>query len=192
MGERSGLGFVDVAILEALDALGAHHDRPHCKSAKVVAAVGDAIGLGPRYAYDMLVELVRDDIVNAVLVDGHGNFGTVDDPPANERYTEARLSRAGELALAAEQGGPPVPVGLVNGDFHVGGTRPPFEPHRLIEALVRICDDPATSDDQIVSMVGPPSFPTGCAVAGDVAALAAGRPVDLELQARIRGNGHDF
>lgn len=95
------------------------------------------IGLAPGYAYEVLVDLALPWKVPVRLVHGQGNYGEPsDDQPASHfRYTESRLSRAGEVVLAAERGEPAlVPVGLINGSTHRDGTRPPFRPERIIEA----------------------------------------------------------
>ena len=187
MGERSGLGLVEVTMLEALDAAGATPDRRHRSSARVLAVVEERIGLAPGYAYQVLTDLALPWKLPVPLVDGHGNFGSPDgDPPAGWRYTEARLSPAGQVALAAERGKiAPVPAGLIIGNSYQWGLRPPFRPAAVIEAIRRVLARPKTTSGQITAIVGPPDFMTGCAVTGDLAGLAAGRPVDLRLHARV-------
>jgi DNA gyrase/topoisomerase IV subunit A len=187
VGERSGLGVVEVVILEALDAAGARPDDRHVRSARVLAAVDERIGLGPGYAYPVLTDLALPWKVPVPLVDPCGNFGSRDgDPPAIWRYTEARLSPAGQAALAAERGQTaPVPVGLINGNTCQWGTRPPFRPAAVIDAIRQVIARPEITSRQIAAIVGPPDFMTGCTVTGDLAGLAAGRPVDLRLDARV-------
>ena len=106
MGERTGVGLVEVAILEALDSIGARLGRRYVKSSRVLDAVDQNFGLAPGYGYEILVDLVQPWKMPVLLVDGQGNFGSHgNDPPANFRYTEARLSSAGQaghLSLAAE------------------------------------------------------------------------------------------
>jgi DNA gyrase subunit A len=98
---RSGLGLVEVAVLEALDAAGATPDRRHRSSARVLAVVEERIGLAPGYAYQVLTDLALPWKVPVPLVDGHGNFGSPDgDLPAGWRYTDVRLSPAGQVTLA--------------------------------------------------------------------------------------------
>jgi DNA gyrase/topoisomerase IV, subunit A len=105
VGERSGIGLVELSMLEALDSLGARADRRPRRSVRILQAVNTQIGLAPGYAYQLLVDLAQPWTLALPLVDGTGNFGSREgDPPANYRYTEARLSRAGEVALAAERG----------------------------------------------------------------------------------------
>ncbi|MGH3407479.1 MAG: DNA gyrase subunit A [Streptosporangiaceae bacterium] len=187
MGERSGLGLVEIAILEALDAAGARPGRRHAKSARVLAAVDERIGLAPGYAYQVLTDLALPWKVPVPLVDPSGNFGSRDgDPPAMWRYTEARLSPAGQVALAAERGETaPVPVGLINGNTYQWGTRPPLRPAAVIDAIRQVIARPKTTSQQIAAIVGPPDFMTGCTVTGDLTGLAAGRAVDLRLDARV-------
>jgi hypothetical protein len=186
MGERSGVGLVECAILEALESLGARPGR-HRRSAKVLDAVQERIGLAPGYAYEVLLDLARPWQMPVLLVDGQGNFGTRgNDPAANYRYTEAGLSRAGELVLAAERGDlPPVPVGLINGNVYREGLRPPFRPLAVIDALRELIRRPRVTGKELISIVGPPCFLNGCIVTGDFAAMAAGRPTILRLQARV-------
>jgi DNA gyrase subunit A len=130
MGDRSGVGLVECAILEALDSLGAQ-PRRHRRSARVLDVVEERIGLAPGYGYEVLLDLARPWTMPLLLVDGQGNFGTRgNDPAANYRYTEAGLSRAGQVVLAAERGElAPVPVGLINGNVYREGLRPPFRHH---------------------------------------------------------------
>jgi DNA gyrase/topoisomerase IV, subunit A len=112
--ERSGIGLVELRMLEALDSLGVRSYRRPRRSARFLQAVETQIRLAPGYAYQMLVDLAQPRTLALPLVDGIGNFGSRGgDPPANYRYTEARLSRAGEAALAAERGTlAPVPIGI--------------------------------------------------------------------------------
>jgi hypothetical protein len=184
---RSGLGLVEVTVLEALEAAGATPDRRHRRSARVLAVIEERIGLGPGYAYQVLADLARPWKVPVPLVDGHGNFGSPDaDPPAGWQYTEVRLSPAGQVALAAERGKlAPTPIGLITGTTYQWGTRPPFRPAAVIEVIRQVLTRPKTTNEQITAIVGPPDFMTGCSVTGDLAGLADGRPVDLRLQARV-------
>jgi hypothetical protein len=183
MGERTGVGLVECAILEALDSPGGRSRR----SSLVLAAVEDRIGLAPGYAYEVLVDLARPWMMPLSLVIGHGNFGgRGNDPAANYRYTEARLSKAGQIALAAERGDlAPVPIGLINGNVYREGTRPPFRPQGVIEALRQVIRGRRMSGQDLIDIVGPPHFLNGCTVTGDFAALAAGRPTVLRLEARV-------
>src|SRR5258708_28434809 len=113
MGERSGVGLVESAILTALDSLGAKPDRPHRRSSRVLGALEQAIGLAPGYSYEILVDMARPWTMPVVLVSGQGNFGSRgNDPPANYRYTERRLSPPGPVApRAAQRLLPPMPTG---------------------------------------------------------------------------------
>src|SRR5258708_7476105 len=184
---RSGLGLVEVTVLEALDAAGATPDHRHRRSARVLAVVEERIGLAPGYAYQVLTDLALPWKVPVPLVDGHGNFGSPDgDPLSGWRYTDVRLSPAGQVALAAERGElAPVPAGLINGTTYQWGTRPPFRPAAVPEAIRHGLARPKTTSEQITAIVGPPDFMTGCAVTRDLAGLADGLPVDLHLHARV-------
>jgi hypothetical protein len=180
MGDRSGVGLVECTILEALDSLGAQ-PRRHRRSAKVLDAVEVRIGLAPGYAYEVLLDLTRPWQMPLLLADGQGNVGTRgNDPAANYRYTEAGLTRAGEVVLAAERGDlAPVPVGLINGNVYREGLRPPFRPLAIIEALGEVIQRPRVTGKELTRIVGPPCFLNGCAVTGDFAAMASGRHGDL-------------
>jgi DNA gyrase subunit A len=184
MGERSGVGLVETAILTALDSLGAGPDRRHRRSSRVLAALEQAIGLAPGYSYEVLVDMASPWIMPIVLVSGQGNFGSRgSDPAASPQYTECRLSPAGQVALRADQGTlAPVPIGIINGNTHRGGTRPPFRPIAVIEAVRQVVGRPRISNAEIASIVGPPYFVTNCTVHGDLAALNAGKPTNLQLR----------
>ncbi|MBI4940795.1 MAG: hypothetical protein HY830_08610 [Actinobacteria bacterium] len=202
MSARTGLEPFEVALLEAVErheaAAGdrvpddggpadddpAHddpaHDRPGggpaAATTQVLATVEAAAGVGPRYAYPMLVDLAVPWRRHLPLVEPLGNVGTQgDDPPADARYTEVRLSPAGRLALAAEQGAVgPVPFALVEGTLYRDGTVPSFAPGAVLEALRTGSAD-----------AGPPVLPTGGLVEGDVEGLLAGRPARIRLVCRV-------
>jgi DNA gyrase/topoisomerase IV subunit A len=127
------------------------------------------------------------------LITPYGNFGSRgDDPAANFRYTESRLSPAGQVALAAERGElAPVPLGLINGSTHRGGTRPPFPPEAIIKALRLALRRPKATSAELIAIVGRPAYGNGCTVTGDFAALAAGRPTVLRLEARVTIDDHN-
>src|SRR5258707_4414556 len=101
MSGRSGLGLVEVTVLEALDAAGATPDRRHRRSARVLAVIEERIGLAPGYAYQVLTDLALPSKVPVPLVDRHGHFRSPDgDPPARWPYTDLRLSPGRQVALA--------------------------------------------------------------------------------------------
>lgn len=187
MGQRSGVGLVELAILEALDARRAWPGRRATSCRKVLTTLDDELGLAPGYTYQVLIDLALPWQIPVPLVEPHGNFGDrCGDPPANPQYTEARLSPAGQIALAAERGEiGPVPLGLINGNTHREGTRPPFRPAAVIDALRHVVARPGLPTAQIIDLVGPPDFVTGCTVTGDLDALAAGQRTELGLQARV-------
>jgi DNA gyrase/topoisomerase IV subunit A len=107
------------------------------------------------------------------------------DEPAAARYTEARLAHSGVMALASERDAlPRLPIGLINGDLAIGGRAPPFDPGRVVEA-VRLAAGRTATDDALAAAVGMPAFPTGCAVTGDFAALAAGSLTKLRVSTDI-------
>jgi hypothetical protein len=181
MSERTGLGVVEIALLEALET------SRFLRSAKALASVEDRIGLAPGYAYEVLVDLARPWTMPVNLIQGQGNFGSRgDDPPANFRYTEARITQAGRVALAAERGEmAPVPIAVINGNTYRAGLRPPFRPQAVIAAIREVIRRTDVTDAELTGMVGLPYFLTGCAVTGDLTALAAGRQTELRLQAQV-------
>jgi len=187
MGERTGVGVAECAILEALEALGAQPGRGYRTNARVLAAVEERIGLAPAYAYEVLLDLARPWTMPVSLIQGQGNFGSRgNDPAAKPPYTESRLSAAGQVALAAERGDiAPVPIGLINGNVYARGSRPPFRPQAVIDALRLVIQRPRMTSQELTDVIGPPYFLNGCAVTGDFAALAAGRPTVLRLEARL-------
>jgi hypothetical protein len=187
MGQRSGVGLVELAILEALDARRAWPGRRAASCAKILAGLEDELGLARGYAYEVLIDLALPWKLPVPLVEPQGNFGSRgSDPPASPYYTEARLSPAGQVALAAERGQiAPVPLGLINGNTHRQGTRPPLRPAAVIDAIGQVLARPRLTARQITDLVGPPDFMTGCTVTGDLAALAAGHRAELGLHARV-------
>ena len=93
MSERSGIGAVQVAILEALSARPGRGFRPN---AKLLSGAEVLIGLAPWYAYPVLVDLARPWKMPVTLIEGQGNYGSRgNDPAAGRRYTESRLTEAG-------------------------------------------------------------------------------------------------
>jgi hypothetical protein len=187
MAESWRLGFVERSVLETLFDAEALPGRPHRKSANLVGRMQSEHGIASRFAYDALCTLGRDWLLHLPLVDFHGNNGSPDgDPPANPRYTEARLSRAGAIAFAAEVGSrPKVPVSLINGDLHFDGLAPPYSPTRVVATLMALLDDPRLSDGEIVERIGAPASPTGCEISCDQIAVAAGDPSELQQRATI-------
>jgi DNA gyrase/topoisomerase IV, subunit A len=193
MGERTGIGLVEATVLDAFDLVSGQgggfvyegEEYFACESALLV--VEQRIGLAPDYAYEVLLDLARPWTLRVPLLSKCGNFGSRgNDPPAGFRYTKARLSPAGQVALAAERGEmAPVPIGLINGSTHRGGTRPPFRPEGIMGAIREVIRRPQATDEEIVAIIGPPDFLTGCEVAGDLTALARGEATDLTLRARI-------
>jgi len=188
---RDGLKPVHRRILFAMQEAGNTADKPYRKSARVV---GDVMGKyhphGDSSIYDALVRMAQGFSMRVCLVDGQGNFGSVDgDPPAAMRYTEARLARASGFLLSdidrdtvdfqpnydetAEE--PRVlpasfPNLLVNGanGIAVGMATniPPHNPTEIIDAALALVADPATSLDELMRIVPGPDFPTGGLIIG--------------------------
>jgi len=183
---RDGLKPVHRRILYAMQDLGCTHDKPYKKSARVV---GDVIGKyhphGDSAVYDALVRMAQPWSMRHVLVDGQGNFGSVDgDSPAAMRYTEARMSRlASELMADIDKdtvdfipnydeslSEPKVlpakfPNLLVNGSQGIAvGMATNIPPHNLGEAInaaIRLIEEPEVDDETLMEIMPGPDFPTG-------------------------------
>jgi hypothetical protein len=192
VSDRSGCGQAELAVLESLESLTAgRRPRHHVRSARALKALDERIGLGPRYGYQVLVDLARPWTVAVRLVSGRGNFGDrVFTEPAGASYTESRPSRVGQLVLDAEAGRmAPVPVGLINGSVYRGGRQPPLEPLAAINALRQLLDNPKMPDTKVLEIAGGPYSVTGCEISGDVAGLLQGRPAEIRETGRITLTG---
>ncbi len=188
---RDGLKPVHRRILFAMSEAGNTPDKPHKKSARTV---GDVLGKyhphGDQAVYDALVRMAQDFAIRYPLIDGHGNFGSVDgDPPAAMRYTEARLSKlAMEMLTDLEKNTvdfqpnfdekeeePKVlpsrfPNLLVNGSAGIAvGMATNIPPHNLgevIDAVSMMIDNPNVSVKDLMQAVKGPDFPTGGLILG--------------------------
>jgi hypothetical protein len=187
VSERSGVGVVELALLDALDTLRARPGRGFCSCERVLAVVEDASAVPRGYGYEVLLDTARPWLTQVPLIGFHGNCGGQgNDPPASPRYTEARLSAAGQLVLSAERGElAPVPMGLINGNTHRGGLRPPFRPQGVIDAVRLVHRKPRVASGELLDTIGPPDFLTGCTVTGDMIALRAGELTELRLESRV-------
>jgi DNA gyrase subunit A len=182
---RDGLKPVHRRILYTMHEDGLTPDKPYRKSA---TTVGDVLGRyhphGDASVYDAMVRLAQDFSMRYMLIDGHGNFGSVDgDPPAAYRYTEARMSKISELMLTdiekntvdfmpnfdARLQEPTVlpaqiPALLVNGSSGIAvGMATNIPPHNLTEVingLIKIIDEDEVSDEDLMQIIKGPDFPT--------------------------------
>src|SRR3989440_5757761 len=188
---RDGLKPVHRRVLYAMNELGLGPTRPYAKCAKIVGEVmGNYHPHGDAAIYDALVRMAQDFSMRAELVDGQGNFGSVDDdPPAAMRYTEARLSRIStemlrDLDMDTVDFAPnydgsrqePVvrparfPNLLVNGSSGIAvGMATNIPPHSLrevIDATIAYIEDPETGTDGLLKHIKGPDFPTGGIILG--------------------------
>ncbi len=190
---RDGLKPVHRRILYAMYEMGLLHNKPYKKSARVVGEVlGKYHPHGDASVYDALVRMAQDFVMNYPLVDGHGNFGSIDgDPPAAMRYTEVRLSKIAEEMLKdidketvdfvpnfdGTLKEPVVlpaafPNLLVNGSSGIAvGMATNIPPHNLneiVDALVFLIDNRnrEIKDEELLAIVKGPDFPTGGIVLG--------------------------
>ena len=189
---RDGLKPVHRRIIYAMgNNLGLYNDKPFRKSATIVGEVmGKFHPHGDSAIYDALVRLAQDFTINCPLVDGHGNFGSVDgDPPAAARYTEARLSKiAGEMLNGINQetvdfypnfdGREMQPVVLpsrypnllVNGSDGIAvGMATNVPPHNLCEVIngcIALIDNPDITVEELMQYIPAPDFPTKAQVIG--------------------------
>ena len=184
---RDGLKPVHRRILYAMYELGLTPDRPYRKCARVV---GDVLGKyhphGDQSVYDALVRLVQSFSTRYPLLDGHGNFGSVDnDPPAAMRYTETRLAPVAFEAMLTEIGEATVnfsnnfdnsqtepvvlpvqlPILLLNGCSGIAvGMATNIPPHNLgeiVDGLIALIDRPTITDEKLWELIPGPDFPTG-------------------------------
>ena len=188
---RDGLKPVHRRILYSMHEMGLYNDKAYRKCARIV---GDVLGKyhphGDRAVYDALVRLAQDFTINFPLVDGHGNFGSVDgDPPAAMRYTEARMSKlAAEMLRDLDKetvdyyptfddtGMQPCvlparfPNLLVNGSDGIAvGMATNIPPHNLaevIDGVIAQIDNPEISIDELMEHIPAPDFPTGAILMG--------------------------
>ena len=191
---RDGLKPVHRRILYSMGELGLYNDKPHRKCARIV---GDVLGKyhphGDSAVYGALVRLAQDFSIRYTLVDGHGNFGSVDgDSPAAQRYTEARLSKiAGEMLREIDKETvdfcpnfdetlqQPVvlparfPNLLVNGSEGIAvGMATSIPPHNLTEvcnAIVALIDNPEITIEDLMEILPAPDYPTGGLIYGRAA-----------------------
>jgi hypothetical protein len=191
VSDRTGSGLVELAILETLSAATGGRPRAHVVCAKAVAGVEERIGLGPRYGYEVLLDLARPWIVPVPTVSVVGNKGDPDFPDAaGPEYTECRPSHAGQLVLDAEAHRlAPVPVGIINGTTYRGGMQPPLEPPRVLAALRRLLEDPHVRDSDVLGIVGLPYSTACCEVTGDLDALMKGRRAVIHETGKITITG---
>jgi len=188
---RDGLKPVHRRVLYAMQVLGNDYNKPYKKSARVV---GDVIGKyhphGDTAVYDTIVRMAQPFSMRYMLVDGQGNFGSVDgDSPAAMRYTEVRMARLAHEMLADidkqtvnfvpnydESESEPsvlptrVPNLLVNGasGIAVGMATniPPHNMNEVVSALLALVDDPTLSIDRIMEFLPGPDFPTAAIING--------------------------
>ncbi len=188
---RDGLKPVHRRALYAMRELGIHYNRPYVKSARIV---GDVIGKfhphGDTAAYDTIVRMAQDFSMRYPLVDGQGNFGSMDgDSPAAMRYTEARMTRIDreivddldketvdwvpnyDNSLLEPSVMPSkIPNLLINGSSGIAvGMATNIPPHNITEvldALSVLIDDPNQTVYQLMSIITGPDFPTGGQICG--------------------------
>ena len=210
---RDGLKPVHRRILYAMYELGLFHNRPYKKSARIVGEVlGKYHPHGDAAVYDALVRMVQDFSLRYPLIDGQGNFGSVDgDAPAAMRYTEARLAKIAEEMLAdiekdtvdfvpnfdeslQEPSVLPakLPNLLVNGSSGIAvGMATNIPPHNLSEvcdAIALLIDNPDATLEELMEVIQGPDFPTGAYILGKMGiinAYSTGRGT-----IRLRGRTH--
>jgi len=188
---RDGLKPVQRRILYAMDDMGINHAGSHKKSARIVGEVlGKYHPHGDTSVYDAMVRMAQDFSMRYTLIDGQGNFGSVDnDPPAAMRYTEARLTRIAEemlvdidkntvdfmpnfddslkepLVLPTR-----LPNLLLNGSSGIAvGMATNIPPHNLgevCEAIAYLIDNPKAAIDELTQFIKGPDFPTAGVILG--------------------------
>jgi DNA gyrase subunit A len=195
---RDGLKPVHRRVLWSMQENGNHWNKQYRKSARVV---GDVIGKyhphGDQSVYDALVRMAQDFSMRLMLLDGQGNFGSIDgDPPAAYRYTEVRMAKAATALLEdvdkdtvnfqpnydGSEKEPTVlparfPNLLVNGAGGIAvGMATNIPPHNLREicdATIAMIQNPSISDEELLDIVPGPDFPTGGIIIGRVGSKSA-------------------
>ncbi|MCC8361721.1 DNA gyrase subunit A [Lysobacter sp. A6] len=208
---RDGLKPVHRRVLFAMNELGAHANKPYYKSARIV---GDVIGKyhphGDTAVYDTLVRMAQPFSLRYMLVDGQGNFGSIDgDSPAAMRYTEARMSRLSHELMADidketvdfqpnydEKELEPtvmptrVPNLLVNGSAGIAvGMATNIPPHNLnevVDATIALIDDPLIDVDGLMQYIPGPDFPTAGIINGTAGIQLAYRTGRGRVRMRAR------
>ncbi len=195
---RDGLKPVHRRVLYGMKEAGYEYNKPFRKSARIV---GDVMGKyhphGDQSIYDAMVRMAQEFSMRVPLVDGQGNFGSMDgDAPAAMRYTESRLAKPAHSLLDDidkdtvdfqpnydESEREPVviparfPNLLVNGAGGIAvGMATNIPPHNLgeiVDATCALIDDPSTTDERLMEMVPGPDFPTGAIILGHSGSRAA-------------------
>ncbi len=188
---RDGLKPIHRRILYAMSQLGLTPDKPYRKSATIVGEVmGKYHPHGDTAIYDAMVRLAQDFSTRYLLVDGHGNFGSIDgDPPAAMRYTEARLTKI-SLEMLSDINKDTVdfvpnfdeslkepavlpsrfPNMLVNGASGIAvGMATNIPPHNLsevIDGVIMMIENPDVTTDELMEVIKGPDFPTGGIILG--------------------------
>lgn len=188
---RDGLKPVHRRILYSMNEDGITSDKAYRKCANTVGSVlGRYHPHGDSSVYDAMVRLAQDFTMRYPLVDGHGNFGSVDgDSPAAMRYTEARMSKISELMLTDIEKNTVdfmpnyddrlqeptvlparIPALLVNGSSGIAvGMATNIPPHNLsevIDGIIKVIDNPETTIEELMEIIKGPDFPTGATILG--------------------------
>ena len=188
---RDGLKPVHRRILYAMHEDGITSDKPYRKCANTVGSVlGRYHPHGDSSVYDAMVRLAQDFTMRYPLVDGHGNFGSVDgDSPAAMRYTEARMSKISESMLTDIEKNTVdfmpnyddrlqeptvlparIPALLVNGSSGIAvGMATNIPPHNLsevIDGIIKVIDNPEVTIEELMGIIKGPDFPTGATILG--------------------------
>ncbi len=216
---RDGLKPVQRRILYAMHELGLTHEKPHKKSARIVGEVlGKYHPHGDAAVYDAMVRLAQDFTLRYPLIEGQGNFGSIDgDAPAAMRYTEARLSQIAEEMLADLEKDtvswrsnfdntlkePEVlpakfPNLLVNGSSGIAvGMATNIPPHNLsevVDGIIKVIDNPDVSVEELMEVIKGPDFPTGGIIVGTEgikSAYKTGRgSIRIRAKVEIERSGH--
>ena len=188
---RDGLKPVHRRILYAMHEDGITSDKPYRKCANTVGSVlGRYHPHGDASVYDAMVRLAQEFSMRYTLIDGHGNFGSIDgDPPAAMRYTEARMDKISNYMMADIEKNTvnfmpnyddrlqeptvlpaKIPALLINGSSGIAvGMATNIPPHNLneiVDGLIKIIDSDNVTDEELMEIVKGPDFPTGALILG--------------------------
>jgi DNA gyrase subunit A len=188
---RDGLKPVHRRILFAMHDMAMHHDKPFKKCARVVGEVlGKYHPHGDTAVYDSLVRMAQPFSTRYKVINGHGNFGSLDDGPAAMRYTECKLEKITANILSDIESNTVdftdnfdgslkepkvlpsrIPMLLVNGTTGIAvGMATNIPPHNLrevLEGVTAIIDNPDISSNDLNKIVKAPDFPSGCSIVGN-------------------------
>jgi hypothetical protein len=183
MSERTGLGLLEVALLQGCFRSRAMNSRS-VKADQVLAQVEDEDTIGRKYSWDLMRDLADPACAPVALLEVMGNLANDVD---RAYLAEVALTSLGKWCVRSESGSlPPLPIRFILGTTYSGGLFPPLAPRQVIDLLLQICSGIHLPRADIALRLGLPVFPGGCDITGPLEDLWEGRPTKLRLTARVR------